>query len=120
MIAIDVLWLEWARRRLAGVQVDLVTMGSPFTHLYQYYFPNRYPPLFVGNNLHTQEWGSDLDSTVNCWLNIYRVDDFVGTHIDGRGLGTFPSNRCIPADGHTGYWHQREALQAMSECLPGR
>jgi hypothetical protein len=117
MIAIDVLWFTWAANRLHGIEVDLVTMGSPFTHLYQYYFPNRYPPLFIDGGLNDQ-WGSHLTTTVKSWLNIYRVDDFVGTHIDGNG--TFPTNVCIAAGGHTGYWHQREALEAMRECLPGR
>ena len=117
MIAIDVLWFEWAANLLKGIEVDLVTMGSPFTHLYQYYFPNRYPELFVGPNLN-QAWGSHFTTTVKLWLNIYRVDDFVGTYIDGNG--TFPTNVCIAAGGHTGYWHETAALQAMSPYLPGR
>lgn len=121
MIAIDVLWLEWAFNRLKGIDVDLVTMGCPFTHLYQYYFPHRYPPLFDGNTLDTTKWeGSRLDSTVQRWLNIYRIDDFVGTHVDGNESGTFPVNTCIRAGGHTGYWHQCEALVAMRSYLPGR
>lgn len=117
MIAIDVLWLEWAANRLRGIDVDLVTMGSPFTHLYQHYFPDRYPPLFDGSDLNRRDWGTHLPSTVQRWLNIYRVDDFVGTHIDGSE--GFPTNICIPAGGHTGYWRQREALCAISACLPG-
>jgi hypothetical protein len=116
MIALDVLWLEWTANRLRGVDVDLVTMGSPFSHLYQYYFPDRYPPLFEGTNLNP-DWGAHLTSTVRRWVNIYRVDDFVGTHVDGTE--TFPINICIPAGGHTGYWCQIEALEAMGACLPG-
>jgi hypothetical protein len=116
MIAIDVLWLEWAANRLRGIDVDLVTMGSPLTHLYQHYFPDRYPPLFEASNLNP-DWGTHLTGTVKRWVNIYRVDDFVGTHVDGHG--TFPINVCIQAGGHTGYWSEPEALRAMSAYLPG-
>jgi hypothetical protein len=119
MIAIDVLWFEWAANRLHGIEVDLVTMGSPFTHLYQYYFPNRYPPLFVAGGL-SPKWGSHFTKTVRSWLNVYRVDDFVGTHIDGDSSGRFPENICIASGGHTGYWHEAAALKAMSQYLPGR
>jgi len=119
MIAIDVLWLGWAANRLKGIDVDLVTMGSPFTHLYQYYFPDRYPALFKGSTL-SPAWGSHLRTTVKRWMNIYRVDDFVGTNVDGDSAGDFPQNICIAAGGHTGYWSQPAALQAMSDLLPGR
>ena len=49
VIALDVLWYNWTADLLKKRQVQnlfLITMGSPFTHLYQYYFPLRYPPLF--------------------------------------------------------------------------
>ena len=119
MIAIDVLWLEWAARRLAGKEVYLVTMGSPFTHLYQHYFPHRYPPLFSPGGS-SEDWGTDLRRTVRSWLNVYRVDDFVGTYVDGDDTSAFPINTSLAAGGHTGYWRQREALEAMRPYLPGR
>jgi hypothetical protein len=116
MIAIDVLWLEWASNRLEGVKVDLVTMGSPLTHLYQHYFPERYPSLFEGGNP-DPAWGTELAKTVKRWVNIYRVDDFVGTEVVGRE--NYPVNVCLKAGGHTGYWSEEEALKAMSAFLPG-
>jgi len=122
MIAIDVLWLEWTANRLKNIDVSLVTMGSPLTHLYQYYFPHRYPALFVDPVARAlnKDWGTDLTTTVNRWVNIYRVDDFVGTHIDGDSNGTFPRNICIGKGGHTGYWSEPEAIQEMRPYLPGR
>jgi hypothetical protein len=116
MIAIDVLWLKWASNRLKNVTVDLVTMGSPLTHLYQHYFPERYPSLFEGVGP-DPGWGEDLARTVKRWVNIYRVDDFVGTNVVGRE--NYPINICLPAGGHTGYWSEEAALQAMSPFLPG-
>ena len=82
VIAIDVLWFDWAERLLEGKQVNLVTMGSPFTHLYQHYFPLRYPELFLNGKFNSSKetgWGL-LSHTVSSWWNVFRVDDFVGTY----------------------------------------
>jgi len=117
--AIDVLWLEWAARLLAGKEVYLITMGSPFTHLYQYYFPQRYQPLFPDGNQCTTAWGPSLQQTIRVWTNVYRVDDFIGTRIDGDSAGQFPVNRCLDAGGHTSYWQQSDAVQLMLPYLPG-
>ena len=119
--AIDVLWLEWAANLLAGKVVYLITMGSPFTHLYQYYFPHRYPPLFVGPTRSQLNplWGSWIQKTVRSWANIYRVDDFIGTHIEGDGAGNFPRNYCVAAGGHTWYWREQGVLHLMLPYLPG-
>jgi hypothetical protein len=126
IIAVDVLCMRWTNKLLGGRQVRLVTMGSPFTHLYQYYFPHRYPPLFVadgGRERFNPEWWS-LGENLGGWLNIFRVDDFVGTHIDGAADRSFPVNRCLAAGGwakgagHTGYWQEAAALAEMAECLP--
>ncbi len=76
---------------------SLVTGGSPFTHLYQHYFPAQYPPL------EDAQWDG-LRKRVKRWTNVYRVDDFVGTHIDGEDFGTSVSNVGIQRGGHTGYW----------------
>lgn len=119
VIALDVLWLEWARNLLAGRKVSFVTMGSPITHLYGHYFPHRYPPLFADGKLNPA-WGQWLDVTVQKWLNIYRVDDYIGTFVDGAP--SFPENRRMRKDGgHTGYWGDSEARDLMLQAgvLPG-
>jgi hypothetical protein len=113
MIAIDVLWLTWTRRLLENVQVRLVTMGSPFTHLYQHYFPARYPPLFASHDA----WGVGLAATLKAWINIYRIDDYIGTWVDGRD--GFPENHPTPTPGgHINYWSDPEALEIMAPYLP--
>jgi hypothetical protein len=119
MTAIDMLRLDWAARLLAGREVYLMTMGSPFTNLYQYYFPHRYPPLFTDRDQLTHAWGSSLRRTVRAWTNIYRVDDFIGTRIAGDRAGEFPINRCFAPGGHTAYWQQREIVELMLPYLPG-
>lgn len=115
--AIDVLWLEWTANLLAGKEVYLVTMGSPFNHLYQHYFPHRYPPLFKDEKFNENDWGS-LRKTIRTWTNIYRIDDFIGTRIDGDPARQFPTNRCLSTGGHTRYW-EKDVLEIMSPFLPG-
>jgi hypothetical protein len=117
--ALDMLSLDWAARLLAGKEVNLITMGSPFTHLYQHYFPHRYPPLFVDGNEPTRAWGSSLRQTIRVWTNTYRADDFIGSRIAGDGAAQFPINRCLAPGGHTAYWQQRETVELMLPYLPG-
>lgn len=79
--------------------VDLVTMGSPFEHLYQYYFPASYPTL----ERKFARW-EILQSRIARWVNIFRVDDFVGTHIldpdDPTRKAQSEANQSLTA----GYW----------------
>jgi hypothetical protein len=134
VIALDTLWLNRTHRLLEGQpdrQVRQVTMGSPFTHLYQYFYPARYPPLFDGTGKlnpawvplenGTLEWDQALDRPVQEWVNIYRVDDFIGTDIDGRGglTGAFPVNTFVGRGGHTNYWKEAEVLDLLRPLLPG-
>ncbi len=124
VIAADVLWYEWTNDLLQGAHVRLVTMGSPLTHLYQHYFPRRYPPMFdAKGNFVKNDWGS-LFTTVNEWINIYRVDDFVGTYIKGgtKNGAPWPDNRPVVEKryhGHNNYWSQPKVLAMMLPYLPG-
>ena len=63
-----------------GRKVKLVTMGSPYRHLYGHYFPTDFPP----SNLLTVAAPLGRKGLLEDWINIFRVDDFVGTHIDGE------------------------------------
>ena len=99
--------------------VDLITMGSPLSHLYQHYFPARYP------SLDAPSW-SHLKATVRRWVNLYRVDDYVGTDVeesaDGWATpGAKPLNVRIAAGGHTAYWQQPRVFTRpeLDGLLPG-
>ena len=76
MVAIETLndpdmgWLNNSFRR-----ITLATMGSPFNHMYQHYFRLCYPML-------DQPFWSAIRRRVDCWVNIFRVDDYVGTQIE--------------------------------------
>ncbi len=75
-VAIEVLndpELSWLNNQFHSIK--LVTMGSPFTNLYQHYFGHIYPAL------DSPYWAS-LRRRVDRWANIFRIDDPVGTEID--------------------------------------
>ena len=108
IVAVNVLCDE-AGRLLARCGGDrenlaLVTLGSPLTHLYQYYFPLLYPPVTASR------WDGLYDS-VGKWINIYRINDFVGTFLDARETphGLKPANYFVGPRGHTFYWNDHGA-----------
>lgn len=112
MLAIEVLnspKLDWLRESFS--EIRLVTMGSPFTHVFQHYFSHNYPAL-------DQPYWSNLRQRVDNWYNIFRVDDFVGTVIDfpetlrstsGFNCYNFPIKRC----GHNNYWSDKQVIDLM-------
>jgi hypothetical protein len=107
---------QWLTHRLVAVgRLSLITMGSPLTHLYQYYFPSHY------GSLASSDWDS-LRWCVKDWVNIYRIDDYVGTYIEPP-LDGWDGNVPIHAGGHTDYWGQPAVFQAVRQkardSLPG-
>jgi hypothetical protein len=125
VIAVDVLslsGLDQATRddisdKLGNLQgFHLITMGSPLTHLYQHYFPGRYPSFT------SPVWNGFRDQIRN-WVNIYRIDDYVGTHVEVNAAWPHqPQNRPITAGGHTGYWELEEVFRHadVRQALPGQ
>lgn len=132
MIGIEVLndpELAWLNRTFCSVR--LVTMGSPFSHIYQHYFGHLYPDLSHAAWL-------PLRSRLARWVNIYRRDDFVGTRIDfpiperadaepaagpvtlGVDSQCVCTNHPVGLRGHMNYWSDREVLAVLqSELLQG-
>lgn len=114
MIAIEVLnddELAWVNKKFK--QVNFITMGSPFHHIYQEYFQHFYPAL------DSKQW-HNLRSRVSRWLNIYRIDDFVGTDIEFPA--TLPqvqsgayTNHPVERKGHMLYWCDRQVLSIIRQ-----
>ncbi|MFN6207413.1 MAG: hypothetical protein ACK49R_13325 [Planctomycetota bacterium] len=125
MIGIEVLndpELAWLNRSFSSVR--LVTMGSPFSHIYQHYFGHLYPDL-------SNEAWLPLRSRLARWMNVYRRDDFVGTRIDfplaarvegvsadgpvtlGIDSDCICSNHPVGLRGHLNYWSDREVLAVL-------
>jgi hypothetical protein len=103
-----------AQRQHNGPRITLITFGSPLSHLYQFYFPQQYPPL-------DQAMWKRVHRYLTQWVNVYREDDYVGTDIklaDGFG----PTNiACSPAGcmrGHTSYWKE-DVFKKIVALLPG-
>jgi hypothetical protein len=101
--------------------VTLVTMGSPLKHLYQHYFQHFYPRL-------NQPFWSQLRKRTDRWVNIYRIDDYVGREIDfPEAFQTPHFERCADAGkiqyanfmvgprGHQGYWEDVEVLDILRQ-----
>ena len=118
MIALHVLAEEHLKAGLEELrEVKLVTFGSPFSHLYQHYFPYQYPPI---------QRSREGKLACSRWVNLFRIDDFVGTHIDG-GDGDlqkqqWPENVPLPKGGaqaHVSYW-ELAVLSKIADLLPGR
>ncbi|HYH67671.1 MAG TPA: hypothetical protein VD866_23440, partial [Urbifossiella sp.] len=89
--------------------VRLVTMGSPFSHIYQHYFHHLYPSL--GDAV---RWGT-LQANIkskpgNRWLNVYRVDDYVGRKVEATGLVV---NEVVEHFGHTNYWSDGKVMDVL-------
>jgi hypothetical protein len=103
IIALEELRKESWKSRLAPLQsVTLLTFGSPLTNLYEEYFP-----LVYGDPTHDR-WRF-MNKTIHTWINIYRVDDYVGTSIKSS-LPDWPTNLAFPPGrrlrGHTRYWEE--------------
>ncbi|MEL6475869.1 MAG: hypothetical protein AAFR17_00970 [Pseudomonadota bacterium] len=82
----------------------LITMGSPFTHIYAKYFPNDF-------------WLPGQEQTgLKQWINIFRIDDFVGTHI-GNGHRDWPVEHAVGPRGHTNYWVDIEVAPILRRHL---
>ncbi|MEM8648281.1 MAG: hypothetical protein AAGF86_18335, partial [Pseudomonadota bacterium] len=82
----------------------LVTMGSPFSHIYNHYFGSTF------------SLPHDLREKLSRWINIYRIDDFVGTTI-GAADETWPENKPVAACGHTGYWADEHVHSILVETV---
>ncbi len=112
MIAIEVInddELAWINEKFS--RVNFITMGSPFHHIYQKYFRHFYPPL-------DDPFWNNLRHRVSRWLNIFRIDDYVGTDIEFPG--TLPqvqsgawSNHPVQRRGHQFYWRDRQVLTVI-------
>ncbi|MDB5575625.1 MAG: hypothetical protein JWR80_801 [Bradyrhizobium sp.] len=114
MIAIDLIDIrgaQWLKGLPAGSGgIGLVTMGSPYTHLYGNYFPSSFQKVGDRPNLANRKDGGLLRD----WLNIFRIDDFVGTHI---GKGVWPREFPVHPNGHTNYWVDRGVVAKLREFL---
>jgi hypothetical protein len=130
MVAIEILndpEMAWLNSSFS--KTSLVTMGSPLTYLYQRYFGHLYPSL-------NEPYWEELRQRVDRWLNLFRIDDFVGQEVDFpvQTIAKTPqswmadfgaavpesSSHPIGPRGHTNYWDDEEALEVLRRELFAR
>ncbi|MDX2263562.1 MAG: hypothetical protein NW215_01135 [Hyphomicrobiales bacterium] len=92
--------------RLQGsTRYNLVTMGSPYKNIFQHYFPHLFAPLA----------SADFPQGLR-WLNVYRVNDYVGTEITTEDR--FIEERATAErKGHLGYFTDPDAVAAYRPWL---
>jgi hypothetical protein len=132
VIAIDVIDEEggsWLAAMPTGGRITLVTMGSPYTHLHHHFFPSSFPCHHDRPALRKRDESAELSKqnpgVLSRWVNIFRVDDFVGTHIDspnsrkgaGDGQALWPEENPVAGNGHTMYWVDENVFPILREVL---
>jgi hypothetical protein len=118
-------WLAIHNKEIGEIKshfskITLVTMGSPLTHLYQHYFPKQYQPEKIDKNY--PDWESLFTGKiVERWINIFRIDDYIGTHINTPATisngKTFVENHDIKYGGHTGYFTDNRVMEIFKKDI---
>lgn len=88
-------------------KIGVVSFGSPLSYLYQRYFLEY----------------EDLERTVQrlrpmplSWINLHRIDDYIGTEING---GTLIVNERMGPGGHTNYWIEPRLCKEITGTIVG-
>lgn len=105
MVAIGAMNLSEVQKILPGSKNQLITMGSPYGHLYRYYFPEQHP------DLQNPPFGK-----IDKWINVFRTNDFVGTDIVAHN--GWPTNLSVEPRGHTDYWSDKQVLDHIAKNAP--
>jgi hypothetical protein len=99
-----------AYTELGDAAPALLTFGSPLGTIYQKYF-HEYAasnPVPLG-----------IAARLKCWINLYRVDDYIGGRIIAPS-GLRVDNHVMGPGGHTGYWTEPDVAEALDAILTGK
>ena len=114
VVALDVLntqGRQWQSMMPKDGKISLATLGSPYTHVHQHYFPQAFSQVSALDPLASVQNGGILTD----WINIFRIDDFVGTHLDPTGQ--WPREHPVPANGHTHYWIDEKVFPILKKFV---
>lgn len=87
--------------------IDIVSVGSPLTHLYQYYF-DEYGGAPVP--------ARDLNPVLRSWTNLCRFDDPIGGPVSILADG-FIRNVGLDRGGHMDYWSDPQVCDAILDAI---
>ncbi|MFA7306021.1 MAG: hypothetical protein WC026_05050 [Hyphomicrobium sp.] len=88
----------------------LLTFGSPLGTIYQKYF-HEYAA--------SQPVPHGFAARLKCWINLYRVDDYIGGRVIAPS-GLRVDNHVMGPGGHTGYWTEPDVAEALDAILTGK
>lgn len=93
---------------LADVKsIDIVTLGSPLTHIYKHYFHD-----YSENAPKIED--SQLMAKAHWWVNMWRIDDPIGQQLDVvDGI----TNIGLPPGGHFDYWREDQVCQLVWDMV---
>ena len=97
---------------LGNARLWLLTFGSPLGTIYQTYFDDYAKPYPVPHG---------TAARLRRWINIYRVDDYIGGRIEAPpGLSVV--NRIMEPGPHmhTNYWTENKIAEALDEMIQQR
>ena len=89
-------------------RIDAMTLGSPLSHIYRYYFYDYDVPQPFGPE------NRPLIYKVHSWVNMWRIDDPIAGEVDllaeieNVGLGT---------GGHTDYWREPAVCERIWQLI---
>lgn len=95
---------------LADIErIDVLTLGSPLSHLYQFYFSEYEKPVTSPERLHRR---------LASWTNMWRSDDPIGNRVDIVD-GDFIANRPLGSGGHVDYWREKDVCRVICDLIRG-
>lgn len=89
------------RQRLS--RVDVMTLGSPLSHIYGHYFDDY-------KNTVGESKEVNLIAKVATWTNMWRIDDPIGQLVDAHPA---IENIVLRHGGHQYYWKENEVCQRL-------
>lgn len=84
-------------------RIDVVTLGSPLSHIYCHYFDDYRNTIGETDEV-------NLISKVATWTNMWRIDDPIGQLVDAHPA---IENIVLRRGGHQYYWKENEVCQRL-------
>lgn len=87
--------------------IDVLTLGSPLSHIYQYYFA-RFEQESTGPGA--------INPRITSWTNLWRVDDPIGHRVT-LNASPFIRNVSLRPGGHVDYWKDPVVQSAILDLI---